>query len=418
MPARFRLSAVLGAIALVLTACTGETGTSGPDTEPPTPTPTASEEAPARPDVAPEITTTGFVEGSNPGAWIFNEYGVGDLTEFDIPDDDVLCALGGDYAVTANEVNRIVRGWYLPTQERAWQLDDATCPTDGFVPQRLPQGAVLGTPTSDDQSAVFVDFATGETIVDIPVLDPESVTAPMPLGEAGGILILNLEGSLYGVNRSGKLMWELDSPGWTWSKNLMTGHAFGIDEGEDVMVVNGVTGNAVLETTVPKGRELTQTSDGFMYQEDSDDPYTFVTLDGTVSQLDPDFQGASHVPTSLSGALFPLNLYLSHNAGPIFDAEGNPASFDVDLETFHREGTDVEPVIVAVTADGEHAIVDDRGGTIYGVDQAGDMVWYLDALRPWVMESYIVVECGVGNDQILIPDFGATGADDSSLDAP
>ena len=240
----------------------------------------------------------------------------------------------------------------------------------------------------------------------------------MPLGEAGGILILNLEGSLYGVNRSGKLMWELDSPGWTWSKNLMTGHAFGIDEGEDVMVVNGVTGNAVLETTVPKGRELTQTSDGFMYQEDSDDPYTFVTLDGTVSQLDPDFQGASHVPTSLSGALFPLNLYLSHNAGPIFDAEGNPASFDVDLETFHREGTDVEPVIVAVTADGEHAIVDDRGGTIYGVDQAGDMVWYLDALRPWVMESYIVVECGVGNDQILIPDFGATGADDSSLDAP
>ncbi|MDP9806737.1 hypothetical protein J2S70_001319 [Trueperella bonasi] len=399
MTPRSWLSVILCAIALMFAGCAGNpvnSTTTNPD----------------RPDVAPEIPTSGFVERSNPGAWIFNEYKYANVSDFRVPDGEVLCAIQGDYAITASDVKREARGWYLPTKEVAWQRTDVLCPSDGVSPQRITPGAVLGTPRSDHYSGLLVDFATGKTLIDIPDLDPEVRVAPMPIGVAGDILVLNLHGSLYGISKSGKQMWELDAPGWTWSKNLMTGHAFGLKDQENVMVVNGITGQVVLESNVPKGRPLIQTAGGFMYQTEPEEPYTFVTLDGTVSTLDESFSGARYVPLPSAGALFPLNLYLNPDAGPIFDAAGNPAQFDIGLGEFQREGTSEMPEIVAVSADGNLTIVDDLNGLIYAVDRDGDTLWDLAALRPRVCGSYLLVELGVGNHAIVIPSFSGVQEDE------
>ncbi len=402
MRRRIRLVAILGATALAVSACLGDAV--------PEPSPsTGSETEIERPVVAPTIRTTGFVEGSNSAAWIFNEYGNGLAGEFGVARTEELCAMRGDYAVTVDRHDDEVRGWYLPTGELAWQRSNMRCPTDGLVPQRISDGAVLGNVDTSQYAGELVEFATSETIIAIPTLDPESRGAPMPIVVSGGVLVLNLGGSLYGVNEAGKIMWSLSTPGWKWSKNLMTGHVFGLaDNGGKAMVVNGYNGKIVLETEVPIGRPLTLTNDGFMYKAEGDDQYTFVTLDGTVTSLDPSFQGTSHVPTPLSGGVFPLNLYLNPKAGPVFDADGFPADFDIDMDSLQREGLSAEPLLMAVTADGHHALVDDRGGTVYLVNQAGDIVWSLDAVRPWVLGSYLVAETGAGNVQILLPNFNSS----------
>lgn len=401
MPRRFRVDGLAATItatlaALVLASCSG--GASA-KSEASTPT---EQSASARADVAPEISAAGYM---SPRAWMFNEYANGVASEFDIPDGEVLCALHGDYAVTTNRHNRTVHGYYLPTHERAWLLDESTCATNGFVPQPIAEGVVVAAAARDDHAAALADFATGETILDIPVIVTGSPAAPIPLGMSGEILVLTNQGSIYGVNDAGELRWELPAQGWTWSTNFMTGHVFGLKDREEVMVVNGVTGEVVVDTTVPRGRPITPASGGFMYQAEAGEPFTFVTLDGTVSHLEAGFTGAQFVPTTASGAVFPLNLYLSPNAGPVFDASGNSASFDIDLDSFQRDGAGNEPVVVAVSADGKHAVVDDRGGTIYLVTQGGQMVWHLDALRPRIVGSYLVADFGVGDERIVIPRF-------------
>ncbi|VEI13748.1 PQQ-like beta-propeller repeat protein [Trueperella bialowiezensis] len=435
-------AAVVTAVGLACSSCTGDVGPGGSSPTSPSGEHSSTEDTPY-PVVAPEIKTSGIADNSSPDAWAFNEYEVKAPEAFPIPHGEELCALQGDFVVTSNPVSREVRGWYVPTRTVAWVLPDRLCAKDSLVPQRLTEGVVVGVNRTADKSeelpksGELLDFATGESLMDIPVLDPSSESAPMPMGAVGGVLVLNVDGSLYGLNKDGELMWQLAAPGWSWSKNLMTGHIFGMrDKGAQVHVVNAVTGKIVVDKSIPPERPVTYTSDGFMFKPDDDAPFTFVSLDGSVSQLDESFEGGSYVPTARAGALFPLNIYLNPKAGPIFDAQGNPANFEVDLEEFRAEPAgDVEtprapddlsapdarpmptsdtghketpaPEIVAVTADGKHALVDDKVGMIYLIDREGKPVWQLAAQRPWVMSSYLVAEFGTGNVQILVPDFAA-----------
>ena len=359
------------------------------------------------PAALPEAAELSLHPVGDEGHWFHDRYAAG--VEYAYATPNVVCGIAGNIVVevqTGPAYGSSVLARYLPRGEVAWEMDDARCEagsvTDGSV--------VVSASTGDMRETSLVDAVTGTQAADLALK-----------GERADVGLVTRVGDQFVLTRGGEALIGLRNGVEEWSVPLPPGaEPTALDDGfigildglgDQLMVVDGKTGEIVLNRAVERPDWITWASDGYVQKINESDPeYAFFDLTG--AEVDRTLKEAQYrfTPSPNDGITFPIADHIAAGRVVGVSASGVPSLFqDEHQKNFTQAGevTELPDSIImlqAVSQDGSLLFFTAPDDTMTMIDSTGKQIFNwpgrVSDLR--VESGYIVVTTGT-TTQVLLP---------------
>lgn len=342
----------------------------------------------------------------DPGRWFDNGYADGVVATYATA--NTVCGIADDLVIEMqagpNNGSRVLAR-PLAGGDVRWEADDARC-TPGAI---LDGSALIARSWTSEPDWQIVDAATGETTSDL-ALENERSSVKLVAQIEDLLVLSNAEGALSGF-RGGAPVWTTMVPANATITPLDDGHLGVLDGLDDrLVIVDGSSGDTVLEQDVERADGITWASDGYVERINQSDPeYAFFDVSGTEVDRTVGSSQYRFVPSPESGITFPVADHVAAGGVVGVSADGIPSLFqDQRQRDFTPEGSiELPDSIIAlrgISADGALLLFrTDADGLIF-VDGTGAEVftWPIASGELRIEAGLLVVESGP-TTQVLLP---------------
>lgn len=320
-----------------------------------------------------------------------------------------MCGIAGNIVVemqTGPAYGSSVLARNLPRGEIAWEMDDARC-----VAGSVTDGSVVVTASNGDmRETSLIDAVTGTQDADL-ALEGDRADVDL-VARVGDQFVLTRGGEALIGLRNGVEEWSVPLPPGAESTALDDGFIGIVDGlGDQIMIVDGKTGEIVLTRAVDRPDWITWASDGYVQKVNESDPeYAFFDLKGAEVERTVNESQYRFTPSPNDGVTFPIADHIAAGRVVGVSAAGVPSLFQNEHQkNFTQDGevTELPDSIImlqAVSKDGSLLFFTAPDDTMTMIDSAGTQVFNwpgrVSDLR--VESGYIVVTTGT-TTQVLLP---------------
>lgn len=359
------------------------------------------------PAALPEAAERSLHPVGDEGHWFDDRYADG--VEYAYATPNLVCGIAGNIVVEVQQgpaYGSTVLARYLPRGEVAWEMDNARCEAGSVT-----EDSVVASITQEGvRKTSLVEVTTGTPTAD---LSPKGERADVSLvTRIGDAFVLTQGGEALIGLRDGAEQWSVPFPPGAVPTALDEGFIGILDGlGDQLMVVDGKTGEIVLSRAVDRPAWITWASDGYVQKINESDPeYAFFDLTG--AEVDRTL-GISHyrfVPSPNDEILFPLADHIAAGRVVGVSASGVPSLFQDDHQKDFTQTGEIPELpdsiimLQAVSKDGSLLFFTAPDDTMTMIDSAGTQVFSwpgrVNDLR--IESGYIVVTTGT-TTQVLLP---------------
>ena len=263
------------------------------------------------------------------GAWISEAYVAGSDDDYATP--NTICAVTAGMAVELQEgpglTSRVI-GRTLHSGAAIWEREDAKCAPGSLTGAG---SVVLGSPIVGEVRWRLVDAETGRETGTLP-LDPGSAPVTAIGAPAGDVQVFRTGPNLLVGVADGEERWRAGLPANAEVVPLADG-VFGVASrlDDELSVLDGATGETLLEADYPTDDQLTWASDGMVERINQSDPeYAYFGIDGEERDRTVGESQYRFVPSPEDGVVLPIADHAAWGRVVGVDASGRPALWQDD----------------------------------------------------------------------------------------